>query len=72
MRWPHFGRAPNGMGHPKAITLGQLALLRPSKPLWPRAAVRPDGIGKFSIFLWIYSNRIQIKFGLKLNLFKIV
>jgi hypothetical protein len=44
----------------------------PSGPLWPWAAVRPREIVDFSIFLWIYSNEIQIQFGLNLNLSKFV
>jgi hypothetical protein len=50
--------------------MGQATGLWPSRPLWPSGAVRPKGIVHFSIFPGIYSNRIQIKFGLNLNLFK--
>jgi hypothetical protein len=44
----------------------------PSGPLRPWAVVRPEEIVYFSIFLWIYSNEIQIHFGLNLNLSKFV
>jgi hypothetical protein len=50
--------------------MSQLAGLWPSTPLWPWVAVRPEGIVHFSIFPGSYSNIIQIKFGLNLNLFK--
>jgi hypothetical protein len=61
---------PCVVGYPKGAAVGQLAGLRPSRPLWPWAAVKPEGIVDFSIFPWNYSNRFQIKFGLELNSFQ--
>jgi hypothetical protein len=55
------GRELDGMGHPKAAILGQLAGLRSSGPLWPWDAVRPGGIVSFFNFLWIYSIQFQLK-----------
>jgi hypothetical protein len=59
-----------GVGRLKAATVGQFAGLWPSRPLWPWAPVRPKGIVHFFHFPRIYSNRIQIKFDLNLNMFK--
>jgi hypothetical protein len=61
---PYFGRAPDGMGWPKAAGWAVRVGLRSSEPLWAWAAVRPEGIVKFFIFPWIYSNVDQIEFGL--------
>jgi hypothetical protein len=64
MHRPCTGRAPGGLGRPKAVIWAVRAGLRSSEPLWPWAVVRPEGIVKFLIFPWIYSNVIQIQFGL--------
>jgi hypothetical protein len=42
------------MGHPKVATLGQLAGLQPSRPLWSWAVVKPEVIVDFSIFLKLF------------------
>jgi hypothetical protein len=63
-RRTHSGRELDGMGRPKAVVLGRLAGLQSSGPLRPWAAMRPRGIVKIFNFLWIYSNLIQIQFGL--------
>jgi hypothetical protein len=60
----HSGRELDGMGRPKAAVLGRLDGLRSSGLLWPCAVVRLGGIVKIFHFLWIYSNLIQIQFGL--------
>jgi hypothetical protein len=49
-RWTCSTYAPASMGDPMAATLGQLAGFWPSRPLWPCATVRPEGIVGFSIF----------------------
>jgi hypothetical protein len=62
------------MGHPKATASGQLAGLQPNRPLWPRAAVKPEGIVGFSIFLELFkwsSNQIQFEFAFISILFKL-
>jgi hypothetical protein len=61
----HSGRAL-GVWAGQRLSAG----LWPSRPLWPWAIMRLEGIVHFSIFPGIYSNRIQIKFSLNLNLFK--
>jgi hypothetical protein len=62
------------MGRPKATALGQLAGLRPSRPLWPWAAVKPEGIVDFFILLELFkwsSNQIRFEFEFISILFKL-
>jgi hypothetical protein len=61
---PFAGRAPDGMGRPKAMNWAVRAGLWSSEPLWPWAAVRPNGIVKFFIFMDLFkykSNLIQFE-----------
>jgi hypothetical protein len=48
--WTRSTRARAGMGHPKAVALGQPAGFLTSRPLWPWAAMSPEGIVGFSNF----------------------
>jgi hypothetical protein len=64
----------DGIDRPKAVALGQLAGLWPSRPLWLWAAVKPEGIVHFSIFLELFkwsSNQIRFEFEFISNLLKL-
>jgi hypothetical protein len=47
---PCTGRAPDGMGRPKAGIWAVWARLQSSEPLWPWAVVGPGGIVNFFQF----------------------
>jgi hypothetical protein len=75
-RWTRSARAPAGMGNPKAAALGQPAGFRPSRPLWPWTAARPEGIVGFFYFSFGFTQiGFKSKFGFNLkicpNLFKL-
>jgi hypothetical protein len=57
-------RPPDIMGQPKAKIWAVRAGLESSEPLSSWAIVGPEGLVKFFIFPWIYSNVNQIQFGL--------
>jgi hypothetical protein len=64
----------DGMGRPKAATLGQLAGLLSSRPLRPWAAVKPEEIVDFFIFLELLkwsSNQIWFEFEFIPDLFQV-
>jgi hypothetical protein len=64
----------DGIDRPKFVTLGQLAGLRPSRPLWVWATVKPKGIVHFSILLELFkwsSNQIRFEFEFISNLLKL-
>jgi hypothetical protein len=69
----HTPTAPDGVGCPKGLRLGQWVGLRPGKPLWQWATGWPKWIVVLS-FSIRFSNRIpfqiQIRFESCLNLFK--
>jgi hypothetical protein len=59
-RRPSAGRAPDGLGRPKAGISAARGRLQSSEPLWPWTAVRPRGIVNF----------FSISFGFIQNSFK--